>query len=132
MSFLFHFLPTSSYPPSTHQTCFLLPQEFNGVDGCEENAAVADTGVLEFVCKLLGLENPQDFAFALTTLRTVTRGAYVCLSGRLPVCLSTCLFVCPSVCLSACLPSSTVYCSLWPVCLSVCMYVCLSYVLPVH
>lgn len=49
-------------------------QEFVGEDGDNDNAEVSTPAVVESVAQLLHLEGSQELSFALTTLRTTTRG----------------------------------------------------------
>ena len=49
-------------------------QEFVGADGDNDNAEVSTPDVVESVAQLLHLEGSQELSFALTTLRTTTRG----------------------------------------------------------
>ena len=49
--------------------CF---QEFGRKD--DDSAVILNKEVAETVTELLGLESVDDLSFALTTLRTVTRG----------------------------------------------------------
>lgn len=49
--------------------CF---QEFGSRD--DDSAVILNKEVAETVTELLGLESVDDLSFALTTLRTVTRG----------------------------------------------------------
>lgn len=52
--------------------CF---QEFGSKD--DDSAVILNKEVAETVTELLGLESVDDLSFALTTLRTVTRGMYI-------------------------------------------------------
>ena len=49
-------------------------QEFAGADGGNDNSVIANPESVGLVSKLLQLEEGQDLSFALTTLRTETRG----------------------------------------------------------
>ena len=49
-------------------------QEFVGADGDNDNAEVSTPDVVESVAQLLHLEGSEELSFALTTLRTTTRG----------------------------------------------------------
>ena len=51
-------------------------QEFVPDSEDTEHASVCSPEKVEIVCRLLGLEHPEDIAFALTTLRNFTRGEY--------------------------------------------------------
>ena len=51
-----------------------LLQEFVGADGSDDNAIIENPEAAEQVTTVLQLENSQDLCFALTTLRTETRG----------------------------------------------------------
>lgn len=65
---------TSSYHlPFCHTPAMPL-QEFVGADGDNDNAEVSTPDVVESVAQLLHLEGSQELSFALTTLRTTTRG----------------------------------------------------------
>ena len=50
------------------------PQEFRGADGGEDNARVKNRLVAKAVAQVLELESVGELCFALTTLRTETRG----------------------------------------------------------
>ena len=54
--------------------CCVAVQEFIGADGGEDNAVVKNMAAAETVSKILQLESCEDLCFALTTLRTETRG----------------------------------------------------------
>lgn len=53
-------------------SCF---QEFGCRD--DDSAVILNKEVAETVTELLGLESVDDLSFALTTLRTVTRGMHI-------------------------------------------------------
>lgn len=52
-------------------------QEFRGADGGEDNARVKNRLVAKAVAQVLELESVGELCFALTTLRTETRGQHV-------------------------------------------------------
>lgn len=56
----------------------LPPQEFEGDDGGDDNSVIKNPQSVELVAKLLELESSQELSFALTTLRTETRGMEHC------------------------------------------------------
>lgn len=64
-----------------------LLQEFEGADGGEDSARVRNPEAVDSVSEVLQLESSDELSFALTTLRTTTRGI-VCelsqLSGIVP------------------------------------------------
>ena len=65
---------TSSYHLPFYHTPATPLQEFVGADGDNDNAEVSTPDVVESVAQLLHLEGSQELSFALTTLRTTTRG----------------------------------------------------------
>ena len=69
---LFSLHPTA-FPPFCHAPAMPL-QEFVGADGDNDNAEVSTPDVVESVAQLLHLEGSEELSFALTTLRTTTRG----------------------------------------------------------
>ena len=48
-----------------------------GADGGEDGARIKNPEVAEKVTELLQLESSEELCFALTTLRTTTRGTYI-------------------------------------------------------
>ena len=42
-----------------------------------DSATVSNPELVETICQLLCLDSAEDLSFALTTLRTVTRGVYI-------------------------------------------------------
>ncbi len=49
-------------------------QEFAGADGGEDSARVSNPEAVKVVSEVLQLESSDELSFALTTLRTTTRG----------------------------------------------------------
>ena len=56
--------------------CTLYLQEFEGADGGEDNAAIQNPDSIKAVSDLLQMGGSEDISFALTTLRTTTRGRH--------------------------------------------------------
>ncbi len=56
--------------------CCIVLQEFEGADGTDDNAIIKNPESAKLVDEILGLENYDDLCFALTTLRTETRGGF--------------------------------------------------------
>ena len=57
--------------------CSFLFQEFRGVEDGEDNARVKNRQVAKAAAQVLELESAGELCFALTTLRTETRGQFV-------------------------------------------------------
>ena len=52
-------------------------QEFEGADGTDDDAVIKNPESAKLVDTILGLESYEDLSFALTTLRTETRGVLI-------------------------------------------------------